>query len=160
MQPAIDEFTLEDIKSVAAGVREKDITMSRSEAEAFVHCECALALSMRPIMQEIMKIGVSKNCCWPCLEFLTHYSNKAGQIMVSNTHGKTYHSWLFPNGVSEDIYNQVERSARKELYDWIMSLNGRRKSDSAADNSGEEDAPLSSFAQVVLSMKGRHLKES
>jgi hypothetical protein len=154
MQPAIDEFTLKDIKSVAAGVREKDITMSRSAAEAFVHCECALALSMRPIMQETMKIGVSKNCCWPCLEFLTQYSNKAGQIMVSNTHGKTYHSWLFPNGVSDDIYNQVERSARKELHDWIRSLNGRRRSDSDANSSGEEDEPLSSFAQEVLKIRG------
>jgi hypothetical protein len=60
---SLDEFALKDLKSVSSDVWEQDIMKGRSEKDAFVHCECALAMSMKPLMQECMEIVVSKDCC-------------------------------------------------------------------------------------------------
>ena len=99
MQCPLDPFSLKDLKSVAPGIREADITTGRDttsrittnpdEGKAFVHCECALAVAMKDRILGTMEIGVSKDCCWPCPEFLARYSEKRGKIVVSAIHGKS-----------------------------------------------------------------------
>jgi hypothetical protein len=133
----LDEFSLRDLKNAAPTVKEKDIQSARPPTEAFVHCECALAVAMQSVTQAKLEIGVSKDCCWPCLEFLGRLSSPSENIVVSATHDKIYHSWLCPNEQS-DIYNHVEATARIEFASWIMSLNGRRKSDSHVANSSDD----------------------
>ncbi len=138
MRTPLDPFTLEDLKSIAPGVRETDITGGRREGEAFVHCECALAVMMRDRVPGTLEIGVSKDCCWPCLEFLGRYSNIPGKIVVSATHGKTYHSWLFPPNAPPEISRKMEERARREFVHWFLALNGRRRSYSHAESSDSE----------------------
>lgn len=99
------------IKSMS-GVKDTDLTTSRSDAESFVHCECDLAVATRPLILRKIKIRVSKSCCWLCLEFLAEYSNQFGKMVVSATHGKTYHSWLFSSEVSHIVRDRMEQTAR------------------------------------------------
>lgn len=95
MPRPLDPFTSKDLKNISSVNRDTDITRGRWEGPAFVYCECALAMIMKDRITYILEIGVSKDCCWPCLQFLGIYSETCGRIVVSGTHGKTYHSWLF-----------------------------------------------------------------
>ena len=141
MEPPLDEFSLIDLRSVAYGAKERDLTTSRAEAENFVHCECALAVAMRPLISGKIMIGVSNDCCWPCSEFLGQYSNQPGGFIFSATHGKTYHSWLFPSEASHTIRDRIERIVRMDFARWLRSLDRRRTSDSHAQSS-EDDSQL------------------
>lgn len=151
-EPPLDEFSLKDLRSVAHGLQDTDLTKCRSNAESFVHCECALAVAMRPLISGKMEIGVSKSCCWPCLEFLAEYSNQFGRIIVSTTHGKTYHSWLFPSTISHTIHDSMEQTARMDFARWLRSLDGRRTSDSHADSSEDESESLNEIRRVLAEM--------
>ena len=169
MQHPLDPFSLKDLKSVAPGIREEDITTGRDttsrittnsdEGKAFVHCECALAIAMKDRILGTMEIGISKDCCWPCLEFLARYSKKRGKIVMSATHGKTYHSWLFPATVPLEIHDEMEKSAQQEFSRWLLALNNRRTSDSHADSSdiGESSEPEGDHSYKIL---GESLKNT
>ncbi len=97
-----------------------------------------------------LTIGVSKDCCWPCVTFLAEYSTQLDKkIVVSATHGKSYHSWLFPSDVSPDVYNHLQTAARRELHAWIVALNGRRTSDSHAASSSDESELDSEVGKMI-----------
>ncbi len=160
MQPRLDNFSFKDIKSVAPGVRDIDITQGREQFEAFVHCECALAVIMRDRISGPLEIGVSKDCCWPCLQFLSRYSRKPGDIVVSGTHGKIYRSWMLPPGIPQDIGRQIEECARQEFLSWLIFLNSRRTSDSHADSdSSHTDEEEDLEARAKLKAEFRALDE-
>lgn len=104
----MSRFKIQDIiKAVTPStVRDSDIQNMHPNIEAFVHCECALAVSMRQFTStfESLEIGVSKDCCWPCTVFLMkEYAKETGGggISLSASHGKTYRSWLFPLPLEE-----------------------------------------------------------
>ena len=68
MEPRLELFTVKDLQNVASsGIRPADLVTAREEAEAFVYCECALALMLRHRKLGVMEIGISKDSCWPCL---------------------------------------------------------------------------------------------
>lgn len=157
MNPPLDQFTIKDLKSIAPAAKEKEISTGRSETEAFVHCEVALAIAMQAMMQDNkLEIGVSKDCCWPCLTFLAEYSSRLDKnIVVSATRGKSHHNWLFPSNVSPDIYNRLETTARRELQAWIVALNRRRTSDSHAASSSDECSQELETEQILAEMGRR-----
>jgi hypothetical protein len=93
LEPPMNRFKTQDIKAVTPStVRDGDIQNMRSSNEAFVHCECALAVAMRQLTSEPLEIGVSKDRCLLCTMFLKEYSKKTGGISLSASHGKTYQS--------------------------------------------------------------------
>lgn len=126
MKRPLEEFSLDDLKSAAPAVNEREIISAQPETEAFVHCECALAVAMKPFNLGRLEIGMSRDCCWPCLEFLGQYSIHSGKIVVSAKHGKTHQSWLCPANLSSDIYHRIEETARSTFFSWLVSLNERR----------------------------------
>jgi hypothetical protein len=152
MNPPLAEFSIKDLQNVAPGVKEKYLVTSRPDAKASVHCECALAVLQRRIPRK-MEVGVSKDCCWPCLEFLARYSSQPGKIVVSATHRKTYQNWLFPSHEPSQVHDHVERTARLEFSAWLLSLNGRRTSDSHAASSPEGQSPNSDYRLTILRFK-------
>ena len=152
IEPQLDLFTVKDLQNVAStGIPVANLVKARDEAEAFVHCECTLALALRDRISGIMEIGLSKDSCWPCLQFLQAFAKKRGGILISASHGKTYHSWQFPDILSlsrepfsllSEAYQLIENSARLEFGTLLSSLDGRRTSDSHADGSdSDEDDP-------------------
>lgn len=139
--PKLDDFSTKEVKGVGSAVRESDIQSPRVPTEFFVHCECALTLQMRQMTNRKLEIGVSEKSCWPCLQFLTHYSTKQSRIIVSGCHGKAYHSWLLPLDVSHPVSQKIEQVAKAKFDSWISSLNKKRISDSQAESSdpGSDD---------------------
>ena len=161
LEPPIDRFKVQDLKGVAPStVRENEIQGRRQATEAFVHCECALAVEMRKYTVEPLKIGVSKDCCWPCMEFLKEYSKESGGISVSGTHGKTYQNWVFPLDTSHNLYQRMEEMARLKFKSWLFSLNRERISDSHAgsldDDSSEND--LEGLRRAILAINKQKQK--
>ena len=153
----MDQFTVQDLKKVIAPstVQESEMHSGRQATEAFVHCECALAIEMRKYTVEPLEIGVSKDCCWPCMQFLKEYSKESGGIRLSGTNGKTYQNWLFPLDTSHDLYRTVEDMARLEFKSWLFSLNGRRISDSHAGSTYDDDSDndLQMLKRAILARK-------
>jgi hypothetical protein len=159
LEPPMDRFKTQDIKAVTPStVRDADIQNMRSSNEAFVHCECALAVAMRQLTSEPLEIGVSKDCCLPCTIFLKEYSKETGGISLSASHGKTYQSWLFPLKQSHSIYRKMEDLLRDDFKLLLVALNGRRTSDSHAASSDDnddddDDDDFKAFSEVVNAMK-------
>lgn len=125
MEQPLNDFSFDDLKSVAPALSEREIISAQPETEAFVHCECALAVAMKPLKLGGLEIGVSKNCCWPCLEFLGQYSSYCGKIAVTAKHGKTRENWLCPANLS-DVYHRIEETARSSFFSWLLWLHERR----------------------------------
>lgn len=151
----MDRFKIQDIKGIAPStVKDSEIQSARQATEAFVHCECALAVEMRKTTSEPLEIGVSKDCCWPCLEFLRVYAQQSGGICLSASHGKTYQSWLFPPDVSHHLHDMMQAKAREELTSWLQALNRRRISDSHAGSStmDDDDDELEDLERIILEM--------
>lgn len=155
MKPPMDRFTTQDIEAVTPStVRDGDIQNMRPGMEAFVHCECALAVAMRQLTSEPLEIGVSKDCCLPCTMFLREYANETGGISLSASNGKTYQSWLFPLEQSHSIYRKMEDLARDDFKSLLVALNGRRTSDSHAPSSeDDDDDDIEALEKTVMAMK-------
>lgn len=153
MEPPLEKFTVKDVKGVAPTTKEADVLNGRPETEAFVHCEVALALAMESVTQDSFEIGVSKACCWPCFEFLSKYSEQTQKIIISATNSKFYHNWLFPEVTTSDFEDQMDRTARLEFSAWLLSLDGRRTSDSHADSSSDEDPSPDEHESFILRKK-------
>lgn len=156
----MDEFKVKDVKSVTPSiVRDRDIDDDRQAAENFVHCECGLAVEMRKFTSQVLEIGVSKNRCWPCVQFLKEYARETNGFCLTASHEKTYHNWLFPLEITHSIYQKMMDEARKELTSLLMTLNGRRLSDSNIDSSPdeeeEEEDELHSLQQVIFNKLGK-----
>ena len=122
----IDEFKPRDLKAVLQTARKSDIQSERPAQEAFVHCECALAVEMRRFTDELLAIGVSKNSCWPCVQFLREFSSQSGKIIVPQCHGKTDPNWLFPLDVSHPLHKKVEDIAILEFESWVWGTHEAR----------------------------------
>lgn len=155
LEPPLDHFRVKDLRGVAPStVGESELQLGRQAVEAFVHCECALAVEMRKITMEPLEIGVSKDCCWPCMQFLKEYGKESGGITVSASHGKTYQSWLPPLDMSHEVQQRMEEMARSDFKLWLFSLNGRRKSDSQAgstdDHISDEENDLDMLQQTIF----------
>ena len=155
----MDRFKTQDIKVVTPStVRDSDIQKMRSGTEAFVHCECALAVAMRQFTSEPLEIGVSKDCWLPCIMFLREYSKATGGIIsLSASPGKTYQSWLFPLEQSHTIYRKMEDLARDDFISLLHTLDGRRTSDSHAASSSDDndydDDDIKAFVETVVAME-------
>lgn len=129
----IDEFTPQDLKVVLQTARETDIQSDRPAQEAFVHCECALAVEMRRFTNEPLTIGVSEHSCWPCVQFLREFSSQSGRITVPKCHGKTDSNWLFPLDVSHPLHEKVEYAAILEFEAWVWDTHEVRLMHSSHD---------------------------
>lgn len=134
----MDRFKVQEVKNVAPTVRDSDIQSGRWETESFVHCECGLAVEMRKFTSEVLEIGVSKSCCWPCVQFLKEYAQGANSFCLTASHGKTYHNWLFPLEITHSAYQKLMNAARQEFTSLLMTMNRRRLSDSNASSSPDE----------------------
>lgn len=127
--------------------------------EAFVHCERALAVTMKQFTSESLEIGLSKHCCLFCIMFLREYSAKTGGggISLSASHGKTYQNWLFPLEESHSIYQKMEDLARDDFKSLLIDLDGRRTLDSHAassnDNKDDDDDDRKTLRKTIMAMK-------
>lgn len=151
----MDQFMEQDLKRVTPStVEESEMHSNRQTTEAFVHCECALAIEMRKYHVKKLEIGVSKNCCWPCMQFLKEYSKESGGIRVSGTNGKTYQNWLFPLDISHALYRRMGEMARVEFKSWLFSVNRKRISDSYAGSIYDDDSD-NNFARLKRAILAR-----
>lgn len=154
----MDHFNIKDVKGVTAPtVRDSEIQSGRQATEGFVHCECALAVEMRKVTSESLEIGVSKECCWACFQFLKEYSDKTGGICLTASHGKCYQGWLFPLEKTHSLYQRMEDAAREEFRSLLGTLNRRRKLDSYAawlddDDDDDYDQTVEALTQSILAM--------
>lgn len=158
LEPPMDRFKIQDIKAgTPSTVRDGKIQNMRSNIEAFVHCECALAVAMRQLTSEPLEIDVSKNCCLLCTIFLKESSKETDIISLSAFHDKTCQSWLFPLEQSHSIYRKMEDLARDDFKLLLIALNGRRISDShgssSDDDDDDDDDDFEPWKRTVAAMK-------
>lgn len=158
MKPDMDPFKFQDIKDMtSSAVKNIDLESGRRAEENNVHCECALAVEMRKFTSEVLQIGVSKHCCWPCAQFLKEYAQETKRFCLTASNGKTYHSWTFPLEISHNIYQKLMDAAKKELLSFLNIMNRRRLSDSNAGSSSDEMEEIETkqfiarFRQVLIS---------
>ena len=98
-------------------------------------CHCELTLALRAIESEYtitpIKIGVSKDICWLCeqyLEFLSH--NQKVRLLVSQYQGKIHAGWRIPKNTPESVEKKVHLLVHDEVTEIRESIVNRRKSDS------------------------------
>ena len=144
MSRPMDPFKPKNFQTVnLAGIEDSVLETDQPIGLAYVHCEVALAVLMRDRILGLMEIGVSKNCCWPCMVFLAAYSGKenaGANVMVSASHGKTYPNWLFPTSDTEDtskvlvtVRQQMDDEIQRVFCDWLKTVDDHRRSDSGAE---------------------------
>ncbi|KAI9651457.1 MAG: hypothetical protein M1829_002811 [Trizodia sp. TS-e1964] len=104
-----------------------------------VHCECTLAAGLLLRLPSFLplEIGVSKQCCWACAQFLdilSQYLHSKGRgiIKIARCHLKTYAGWKMPNighlNVDEALIAQrLVDAAKGRLMEILIALWQRRR---------------------------------
>ena len=101
LEPAMDRFEVQELKNATPStVRELDIESERQATENSVHCECGLVVEMRKFTSQALEIGVSKSCCWPCVQFLQEYAEGTNGFCLNFHHNCDTHNIRPPSPLS------------------------------------------------------------
>ncbi|KAF8467176.1 hypothetical protein BDZ91DRAFT_723411 [Kalaharituber pfeilii] len=117
---------------------------STSELRESVHCECSVAIHIRSLLVDKnftntphIKIGVSKQSCLLCHEFLLALNANDSEhctrpvYLTSGCHRKVPSTWRAPFGAPQACIRRVEERVQVGLDSVIHLARNRRRSDSA-----------------------------
>ncbi|KAF8458742.1 hypothetical protein BDZ91DRAFT_800159 [Kalaharituber pfeilii] len=109
-----------------------------------IHCECSVAIHIRYLLQRrhspntrFVKIGVSKQSCLLCHEFLSALNSFESEhhngsvFLTSGCHRKVPSTWGAPFGAPQDCIERVEKRVKLGLDSIIHLIRNRKRSDLA-----------------------------
>ena len=117
------------------GCTRKTFNSSTGPTHRLIHCECNLAAKLLgpnsgSTGKAPLRIGVSKQCCIPCVTLLSILFKD--KIKISGCHGKIYSDWAFPPELpGSSVHTEMTKITEEWALKAITIFGKQRPSDSS-----------------------------